>query len=191
MIPNAWQGFDFGLGSDVDMLRDTVSGFAQDHIAPRAAEIDRSNTFPRELWPEMGKLGLLGMEVGEPGVEAVVILAIDDMKNPKQYETFLRPILRRLKQIDGRAPVSIMTNHVDPKAPELQKWLQEGVSIEVQDDKIFLAIYAYEQNGAPVYYYAAGPMTGDRAFSSPLYKTSNGQCLGCTARTPTSTLDWL
>ncbi len=65
MIPNAWAGFDFGLGNDVDMLRDTVSGFAQDQIAPRAAEIDRSNTFPRELWPEMGKLGLLGITAGE------------------------------------------------------------------------------------------------------------------------------
>ena len=65
MIPNAWAGFDFGLGNDVDMLRDTVSGFAQDHIAPRAAEIDRSNTFPRELWPEMGKLGLLGITAAE------------------------------------------------------------------------------------------------------------------------------
>jgi isovaleryl-CoA dehydrogenase len=65
MIPNTWAGFDFGLGNDVDMLRDTVSGFAQDHIAPRAAEIDRTNTFPRELWPEMGKLGLLGVTVEE------------------------------------------------------------------------------------------------------------------------------
>jgi len=65
MIPNAWAGFDFGLGNEVDMLRDTVSGFAQDHIAPRAAEIDRSNTFPRELWPEMGKLGLLGITAAE------------------------------------------------------------------------------------------------------------------------------
>jgi isovaleryl-CoA dehydrogenase len=65
MIPNAWAGFDFGLGNEVDMLRDTVSGFAQDRIAPRAAEIDRSNTFPRELWPEMGKLGLLGITAAE------------------------------------------------------------------------------------------------------------------------------
>ena len=46
--------------------------------------------------------------VGEPGVEAVVILAVDDMQSPAPYETFLRPILQRLKQIDERAPVSIM-----------------------------------------------------------------------------------
>ena len=54
MIPNAWQGFDFGLGEDVDMLRDTARGFAQDKIAPRADEIDKTNTFPRDLWPQLG-----------------------------------------------------------------------------------------------------------------------------------------
>jgi isovaleryl-CoA dehydrogenase len=64
-IPNVWAGFDFGLGADVDMLRKTVSGFAQDRIAPRADEIDRSNKFPRELWPEMGALGLHGITVEE------------------------------------------------------------------------------------------------------------------------------
>jgi isovaleryl-CoA dehydrogenase len=65
MIPNVWSGFDFGLGADVDALRDSVRGFAQDKIAPRADEIDRSNTFPRELWPQMGALGLLGITVEE------------------------------------------------------------------------------------------------------------------------------
>jgi isovaleryl-CoA dehydrogenase len=65
MIANAWSGFDFGLGPDIDMLRRSVSGFAQDRIAPRADEIDRSNKFPRELWPEMGQLGLLGITVAE------------------------------------------------------------------------------------------------------------------------------
>jgi isovaleryl-CoA dehydrogenase len=65
LIPNAWAGFDFGLGEDLDRLRDTVSGFARDKIAPRAAEIDRSNTFPRDLWPQMGEIGLLGITVEE------------------------------------------------------------------------------------------------------------------------------
>lgn len=64
-IPNAWQGLDFGLGDELDMLRTTVSGFSRDRIAPRADEIDRSNTFPRDLWPEMGALGLLGITVEE------------------------------------------------------------------------------------------------------------------------------
>jgi isovaleryl-CoA dehydrogenase len=65
MIPNTWQGLDFGLGDDVDMLRDTARGFAQERIAPRAAEIDRTNTFPRDLWPQMGALGLHGITVEE------------------------------------------------------------------------------------------------------------------------------
>ncbi len=64
-IPNAWAGFDFGLGPDADVLRKTVGDFAQDRIAPRADEIDRSNIFPRELWPEMGALGLHGITVEE------------------------------------------------------------------------------------------------------------------------------
>jgi isovaleryl-CoA dehydrogenase len=65
MIPNAWSGFDFGLGTDNDMLRRSVSDFARDRIAPRADEIDRSNQFPRDLWPEMGALGLHGITVEE------------------------------------------------------------------------------------------------------------------------------
>ncbi len=65
MIPNVWQGFDFGLGADVDQLRDTARGFSQDKIAPRADEIDRTNQFPRDLWPELGKVGLLGVTVEE------------------------------------------------------------------------------------------------------------------------------
>jgi len=65
MIPNAWKGFDFSLGENADLLRDTAESFAQDRIAPRAQEIDRSNTFPRDLWPELGKLGLLGVTVEE------------------------------------------------------------------------------------------------------------------------------
>src|SRR5512146_227534 len=65
MIPNAWAGFDFGLGPDVEMLRKSVHDFAQDRVAPRADAIDRDNTFPRELWPEMGALGLHGITVEE------------------------------------------------------------------------------------------------------------------------------
>ncbi len=65
MSSNAWSGFDFGLGEDIDRLREGVRRFAQNVIAPRADDIDRSNEFPRDLWPEFGKLGLLGITVEE------------------------------------------------------------------------------------------------------------------------------
>src|SRR5205807_6283824 len=80
-----------------------------------------SRTFPKLITPQW---------VGEEGVEAVVILAIDDMRGHEKWETFLRPILNRLKRIDGRAPVSIMTCQIDPKHEHLQKWLKEGLSLE-------------------------------------------------------------
>ena len=57
--------FDFGHGEEFDLLRDTVRDFATDRIAPRAAEIDASNEFPADLWPELGELGLLGITVEE------------------------------------------------------------------------------------------------------------------------------
>src|SRR5467141_3114503 len=56
---------DFDLGPEIDMLRTTVRGFAEDRIAPLAAEIDRTDRFPIELWPEMGGLGLHGITVEE------------------------------------------------------------------------------------------------------------------------------
>ena len=59
------QDFDFGLGEDLDALRSTVAKFAGERIAPLAAAIDRDNHFPRELWPELGDLGLLGITVEE------------------------------------------------------------------------------------------------------------------------------
>jgi isovaleryl-CoA dehydrogenase len=65
MISNAWRGFDFGLGEHVDALRDSVQSFTADKIAPRAEQIDRTNKFPRDLWPELGRLGLLGITVEE------------------------------------------------------------------------------------------------------------------------------
>lgn len=68
--------------------------------------------------------------VGEPGVEAVVVLSTDDLRDPARHESFLRPIVNRLKEIDGRAPVSLMTNQTDPNHPQLKKWLGEGASLE-------------------------------------------------------------
>jgi isovaleryl-CoA dehydrogenase len=62
---NSWQGLDFDLGETANMLRDSVRSFSDDHIAPRAEEIDRSNQFPRYLWPQFGELGVLGITVEE------------------------------------------------------------------------------------------------------------------------------
>ena len=65
MIPNEYPTLDFDLGDDADMLRQSISGFAADEIAPRAADIDRDNDFPKDLWRKMGDMGLLGITVHE------------------------------------------------------------------------------------------------------------------------------
>ncbi len=68
--------FDFGHGEELDLLRETVRSFAADRIAPRAADIDANNEFPRELWEELGDLGLLGITVeGEFGGSELGYLA--------------------------------------------------------------------------------------------------------------------
>jgi isovaleryl-CoA dehydrogenase len=64
-IPNSYSSLDHDLGDTADMLRDTVRSFTSDKIAPIADEIDRTNQFPRHLWPQMGELGLHGITVEE------------------------------------------------------------------------------------------------------------------------------
>lgn len=113
------------LAAGISTGRCTANAFAGD--GNRLAYLDENNpwyphlNFPKLITPQW---------VGEEGVECVVILAIDDMRDPAKYEAYLRPILNRLKQIDGRAPVSIMTCNVKPDDPQLKQWLDEGLSLE-------------------------------------------------------------
>ena len=65
MLTNTYPTLNFDLGETADMIRETVKNFAQNEIAPRAAEIDRTDKFPRDLLPKMGELGLLGITVEE------------------------------------------------------------------------------------------------------------------------------
>src|SRR5438045_6308435 len=68
-----------------------------------------SRTFPKLTPPQW---------IGEEGVQAVVVLAVDDMREDPKYESFLRAIIESLKKIDGRTSVSIMTNNIDPPLPK-------------------------------------------------------------------------
>ena len=61
----SYPSLNFGLGETIDMLRDSVQAFAAEQIAPRAADIDRDNQFPMDLWRKFGDMGLLGMTVSE------------------------------------------------------------------------------------------------------------------------------
>ena len=58
-------GLDHSLGETIDLVRDTVRQFSSQEITPRAEEIDRTDAFPRDLWPRLGDLGLLGITVSE------------------------------------------------------------------------------------------------------------------------------
>jgi len=108
------------------LLLAAASAFAAD--ANRLTHLDDRSPF----WPTPQTPKLTTPQwVGEAGVDAVVVLAIDDMRDSAKYEAFLRAILDRLKRIDGRAPVSIMTNVVKPDDPQLGTWLKEGLSLEV------------------------------------------------------------
>ncbi|MGV3774013.1 MAG: polysaccharide deacetylase family protein, partial [Verrucomicrobiales bacterium] len=81
--------------------------------------------YPDHLYPRLTTPQWAGEDV-----DFALVLAIDDMRDSGNYETYLRPILERLKKIDGRAPASVMANWCDPSDPQIKKWLEEGVTVE-------------------------------------------------------------
>ncbi len=86
-----------------------------------------SQSFPKLVTPQW---------LGEADVDAVIILSIDDMRDPEKYEAYLRPILDRLKEVTQEdAPVSIMCNTLDTQDPRLQSFLEEGLSLDVHTMK--------------------------------------------------------
>lgn len=104
------------------------SGAGADQNGSRFAYLDQREPFyPHSDFPKL----TTPMWIGEDGVDAVIALSIDDMRDPEHYERYLRPLLDRLTRIDGRAPVSIFTCQVKPTHPRLQQFLLEGLSLEV------------------------------------------------------------
>ncbi|MDZ4860290.1 MAG: PVC-type heme-binding CxxCH protein [Candidatus Hydrogenedentes bacterium] len=105
----------------------SVGAFAFAHDANRLAYLDESDPFyvhrdfPKLITPQW---------IGEPGVEAAIILSIDDMRDPAKYEEYLRPIINKLEEHYGTAAMSIMACSVTPDDPRFQVWLKEGLSIE-------------------------------------------------------------
>ncbi len=106
-----------------------LSQWAHGADANRLTYLD---SFCDPYWPALDAAKLTTPQwIGEDQVECVVTIGIDDLRgDPTPFERYLRPILERLKQVDGRAPVSVMTNQIDPNHPQLQSWLEEGLSLE-------------------------------------------------------------
>lgn len=119
--------FNLSIGWPIVAMLLLLSSSSQGGDANRLSYVDSNEVwFPHKDFPKL----ITPQWIGEDGVDCVVTLAIDDMRDTAKYEAYLRPILQRLKQIDGRAPVSIMTCNVKPDDPQLQVWLNEGLSLE-------------------------------------------------------------
>lgn len=86
---------------------------------------------PNHTWPAL----TAAQWTGDPGVDAVILLSIDDMREPAKYEAFLRPILNKLNEVGAPGAMTIFTNSVDPNDPQLQAWLEEGLSIDAHTIK--------------------------------------------------------
>lgn len=125
----AWVFYAGVILSAAGMIRQDAPVAAATNVGNRLTYLEEAidpyfvnGSFPKLVAPQW---------VGEPEARAVVVLAIDDMRDPAHYENYLRPILERLKAYQSLASMSIMTNDVDPQHPQLQTWLKEGLSIEI------------------------------------------------------------
>ena len=102
-------GLDFMLGDDIDALRDAVRQFAQAEIAPRAAQVDRSDQFPMDLWRKMGELGVLGVTVPEEygGAGLGYLAHMVAMGRAGANGAFSNENTQPIRDIVGRAPLTI------------------------------------------------------------------------------------
>ncbi|MGY4437077.1 alkylation response protein AidB-like acyl-CoA dehydrogenase [Bradyrhizobium sp. F1.13.1] len=97
---------DFDLGEDIGMLRDTLRAFVEAEIAPRAADIEKANLFPAELWKRLGDLGLLGMTAPEQyggsnmGYLAHIVAMEEDFARLGRGRSLLRCPFQSLRQPD-------------------------------------------------------------------------------------------
>lgn len=105
----------------------TAMSFTARAVPPLEALGQAAPYGPDHTWPAL----TAAQWTGEAGVDAVVILSIDDMRDSAKYEAHLRPILDRLAAIGAPGALSIFVNSLEPGDPQLQAWLAEGVSLEV------------------------------------------------------------
>lgn len=130
-----WVSWLAVLGGEIPSA--SQAGAVRSHIMGN--RLGYLEAFCEPFYPELGTPRLATPQwVGVEGVEAVVVLAIDDLrfapedrKRPEHYEAYLRPIMERLKKMDGRAPVSLMTTWFDQAHPLFGRWLEEGCTLEV------------------------------------------------------------
>ena len=141
-------GLNFMLGEDIDALRDAVHAFAQAEIAPRAAEIDRSDQFPMDLWEKMGALGVLGITVPEEygGAHMGYLAHMIAMEEISRASASVGLSLQEIKQLVD------MYDSPSDTAPQLEAFLSvlrsHRKQIELQLDDIRVTLEEIAQHEA-------------------------------------------
>ena len=133
-------GLNFMLGEDIDALRDAVHAFAQAEIAPRAAEIDRSDQFPMDLWEKMGSLGVLGITVPEEygGAQMGYLAHMIAMEEISRASASVGLSLQEIKQLVD------MYDSPSDTAPQLEAFLlvlrthRKQIELQLEDIRVTL-----------------------------------------------------